>query len=127
MSIEKCLGNMKSVYEGLLNFIDDDRNEAINFENLNKIFQDIKIRDDKFDLKLFFHLIVSICNNHHSCPNFFDKIDRIVNYFKDDIKKYYSNPEIFDIFKSNKRLLLFLIEEKIMNMDEQVVKQIITR
>ena len=39
-------------------------------------------------------------------------------YFMKIIKKYYSNAEIFDIFKSNKRLLLFLIEQKLIVFDQ---------
>lgn len=42
--------------------------------------------------------------------------------FKNQIIKQFSNLEIFHIFKSNKRILLFLIEEKMMIIDEQIFK-----
>ena len=37
---------------------------------------------------------------------------------KEKITKLFSNNEIFEIFKNNKRILLFLIEEKIILIDE---------
>lgn len=126
MNIKKYLENMKKAYEGLLIFIDNENNETDNFQNLNKTFQDIQIRDDRNNLRLFLHLIVNVSNNHHRGATFFNKIDQILKYFEEDIKNYFSNSELFIIFASNKRLLLFLIEEKIMNIDEYVVKRIIT-
>lgn len=127
MNIKKYLENMKKAYEDLLIFIDNENNETENFQNLNKTFQDIQIRDDRNNLRLFLHLIVNVSNNHHRSATFFNKIDQILKYFEEDIKNYFSNSELFIIFASNKRLLLFLIEEKIMNIDEYVVKRIITK
>ena len=42
------------------------------------------------------------------------------------MQKYFSNSEIFYIFKDNKRILLFLLEEKMMITDESIF-YIITR
>ena len=68
-----------------------------------------------------FHLITKISNNHYRFPYFFEKIQKILLDLKDSIIKNYTNYEIFHIFKSNKRLLLFLIEEKILKIDEKIV------
>ena len=71
------------------------------------------------------HLISKIGNNYHSFANFFSKIERILLFFKEDIPKYFSNSEIFNIFKSNKKILLFLIEQQIIVIDEYIAKKII--
>ena len=87
----------------------------------------IKIRDNKNELKLLLHLLSNISNSYHRYPVFYSKIERILQIFKEDIKKNYSNSETFDIFKSNKRILLFLIEEEMIKVDEYFVKKIITK
>lgn len=65
-------------------------------------------------------LILNIANNHHRSNDFFSKIEKIILIFKNEIKQSYSNLDIFNNFKSNKRILLFLIEEKIMKMDKTI-------
>ena len=36
----------------------------------------------------------------------------IIVHYQKEIRKYFSNYEIFNIFKSNKKILLILIQEK---------------
>lgn len=43
-------------------------------------------------------------------------------FLKDKIKQSFSNSEIFNIFKKSKKILLFLIEEKILFIDDSIVK-----
>ena len=121
--IEKFLEKFKSIQDAFLDFLDDEDNLEINFYNLCKLFEDSKIKNCQHDVRLFLRLLLKVANNHHRCPNFFSKIDRILKYFSDDIKKY-KKDEIFRLFQSNKRLLLFLIEEKILPVDEYFGKQI---
>ena len=63
---------------------------------------------------------VQVSNNHYRTNNFFDKIGKIINIFKADIINFFSNQEIFQIFQENKRLLLYLIDEKIMVIDKAI-------
>ena len=44
---------------------------------------------------------------------------------KDKIANNFSNFEIFNIFKGNKRVLLFLHDEKIIKIDENISKRFI--
>lgn len=81
-------------------------------------YKNTKIKDNRFELLSLLHLISIIVNNDHRFRDFFSKIERILKYFKEDIKKYFSNSGIFNIFVSNKRILLFL--------HEYIVKKIIT-
>ena len=52
--------------------------------------------------------------------NFFQKIEKLIIFFERVIKEKFDNFEVFDIFKSNKRILLFLLEKKLMNIDESI-------
>ena len=107
---EQYLEANKKIQKNLLDFIDNDENDEENFENLKHIFHDLNIQNDEYELTQLLLLISTICENHNRSPHFFIKMERILQLFKADIKKYYSNSEIFKIFSNNKRILLFLIE-----------------
>ena len=125
MSIEKYIEEMKKIQENILDYIDSGTNIEEKYRDLNNLFDDIQIHNNQFKIKSLLYLIVKICNNHQRESGFFNKIERILYLFKNDMQKYFSNSELFHIFKSNKRLLLFLFEERIMIMDENIVKKII--
>ena len=126
MSIEKYLEEMKKIQKSLLDYIDYETDIEEKYQNLINLFDDNKIHDNQFEIRLLFNLILKISNNHHRETGFFSKIEQILKLFKNDIQKYFSNSELFYIFKSNKRLILFLLEENLMVMDEYIVKKIIT-
>ncbi|KAK8837254.1 hypothetical protein M9Y10_036684 [Tritrichomonas musculus] len=113
MSESDNIERNKIIQEKLLDFLDDE----ISIEKLKFLFDQTKIRQSQHELKLFLRMLVKTSNDHRRGPNFFRKIDEILQFFKEDIKKY-GNQEIFNLFKSNKRILLFLIEEKILTVDE---------
>ena len=125
MSIEKCLDELRSIQAEFLEFIEDDENDEEKFRNLCLVLDNTKIRDNKHNLSLFLHHVASVCANHHRNQNFFCKIERVLRLLKDDLKKHYINSEILNIFKCNKRILLFMIEEKMIIIDDYVVKKII--
>ena len=62
------------------------------------------------------YLISKIFKNHYRSNDskcFINKIERIINNYKKKMLLHFSNFEIFQIFKENKRILLFLFEEQI--------------
>ena len=124
MNSEGYLDAMKDIQENILNFLDEEDNSEENFIILESKFNDKKIKDHSYELLSLLHLISKIGNNHHRFPNFFSKLEQILLIFKEDIKKYFPNSEIFNIFKSNKRILLFLIEQQLIIIDEYIVKRI---
>ena len=125
MSAEEYLNEMKTIQNFFLNYINNEANVEENYQNLIQILDDIKIYENQHKVKSLFYLTIKISNNHYRGSDFFNKIEKILLLFKDKMKKYFSNSELFHIFKSNKRLLLFLFEENIMVMDEFIVKNII--
>ena len=126
MNSQEYLDIMKGIQESILYFLEDEANSEENFLILENKFKDIKISENRYELLSLLHLILKISNNHYRFPNFFSKIERILLKFKKEITKYFSNFEIFNIFKSNKRLLLFLSEQKIIIFDSNITKKVIS-
>ncbi|KAK8898414.1 hypothetical protein M9Y10_000701 [Tritrichomonas musculus] len=123
MNVQEVLNEMKTIYNQLLKYFDDDED----FLFLTKTFDELEIGKNIHKLKLLLHLLVKIGNNRHRESNFFDKIERIINIFKAEIIEKFSNFEIFTIFQSNKRILLFIIEEQIIKIDEYIAKRMTDR
>ena len=115
---------MKSIQEFLLEFLNDESNSGADLQFLTSKFQDLKFYESHYELESLLHLLVRIANNHHCSSNFYGKIEAILTFYKDDIQKFFSNSQIFNIFVSNKRILLYLIEEKIITIDEYIVKKL---
>lgn len=51
----------------------------------------------------------------------FDKIQQILIYIKKDIQKQISNMELLRLSRNNKLMLLFLINNQIITLDEEIV------
>ena len=126
MSIQKYCDEMANIQIKLHEFLDCELKAENKYQDLKNIFDDIKIYDNRHQFKSILHLLLKISNNYHQKSNFFDKIGQIIKILENCIKQYFTNSEIFDIFKSNKRLLLYLFESNILKMDENIVKQMIT-
>ena len=75
----------------------------------------------------FIRTIIAVSNHHHRQSGFFDKIERILIKYQDFIKQNNANNEIYELFESNKRLLYFLIKEKILILDEEIIQFIKTK
>ena len=71
-------------------------------------------------LQAILYLLKSISINHYRTSNFFLKIEKIFSNIKNEILLYFTNSEIFNIFKSNKRILLLLIELNILIIDKDI-------
>lgn len=121
------LERMKKIQYHLLNFLDIEENVEENYQIINYIFVNEKIVGNVQEFKLLLTLITKISNNHHQYINFFPKIEKILLNLKTEILQNFLNSEIFDIFKSNKRILLFLIENQILLFDDNICKQLITK
>ena len=126
MTIQDFLDEMRKIQKDLLWFIDQEVKSEENFANLSKTINDLKVYDDKNKLNSLLHLIMHITNNHHRYPDLYLKIDQILRLLKNHIKTNFTNTEIFNIFGSNKRVLLFLIEEEILKVDHYFVRKITT-
>ena len=120
MSIEDFTEKMKKIQSTLLEFLEDESNSENKYESFVKLVSDSKIINERHKFEALLKLINSIGNNHHRDHNFICKIERVLRHFKKDIQKYFTNSEIFEVFDGNKRIHLFLVEEKVITIDEHI-------
>ena len=120
MTVQDYLSKMGKIQTSILAFIDDDDSSATGFMKLIQIFQNQKILNNQHELKSLLHILSNIADNHHQGPNFIDKIQQIIKFLKIYMKKFFSDFSIFNIFASNKRILLFLLKEKILTMNKAI-------
>lgn len=125
MNIKENVEKMKMIQNTLLDFVDKETNSEENYSNFLNIIKRHQIIEDRYEFKLLLRLINQIGNDHRRGCNFINKIEKILEHFSKDIKKCFSNDEIFKVFDNNKRILLFLILNKIIIMDEFMASQII--
>ena len=104
--------------------IEEESNIEENYENFIQVLNDQQVLNDHHEFKELLYLINDIANNRKRTNNFYNKIERILERMKNKILKTFKKTEIFELFKDNKRLLLFLIEEKIITIDEYIVTRI---
>ena len=124
MSIEAFIDNMKMIQKTLLDFLEDESSAEEKYKNFVKIIADQRKTEDPNEFKLLLRLINNISCNHQRLQGFIEKIEKLLNHFKIDIIKNFSNSEIFELFKDNKLILLFLIHEKIIKVDEYIVSKL---
>ena len=120
MDLKGYFDKMKTIENQILQLINDNDAEQETFTKLITLFEDSKISENKHELESVLYLLLKIANNYHRSANFFLKIDQILLFFKNEILKYYTNEEIYHFFKRNKRILLFLIENKILILDASI-------
>ncbi|KAK8839808.1 hypothetical protein M9Y10_031516 [Tritrichomonas musculus] len=117
MEIQEYFQILRNIEEILIDFLDEENNSSIGFQEIIKANN---LSAKKSDLIEILRLITKVANNHTRTPNFSSKIQEILLFLKDKIISNFSNSEIFQIFKSNKRILLFLYEEKILIPDQSI-------
>ena len=112
MEVQKIFEEMKNIQEILLDFLDNEDEVDEKFNNFKQIIDNLKICEQQHKFRVLLRMIAKISKNHHRYPNLISKIEQILTFYKDDITKKFTNFDIFNIFKSNKRILLFLLNEK---------------
>lgn len=124
-TVKDYLEKMKKIQKLFLDFIDNEDRTEENFQNLLQLFIEYnpKMQENKLDIKEIIELIVNISNNHNRSSHLIEKITLILNNIKGEIQKYFSNDEIYKMFKDNKRLLLYLFDEKIIEVNKYIYSQ----
>lgn len=127
MDAQSYINKMKRIQNDLLDFIDGMEDNLNDQTIIIKTVNDSKALENRYEFKSFLYLILKIATNHCFASKFFNKISNILIYFKDPIKQSFSNIEIFDIFESNRKLLLLLIKNEIIIIDDTIYSKITSR
>lgn len=115
MSNIDSIAKMNEMQKALLLFIDEQDHNDDHFQELVNLVKNNYVEPDEF--KQFLYLLARISNNYIRSPEFINKIEQILNNFKDSISKY-GFKEIFNIFKGNRRVILYFIKEKIISLED---------
>lgn len=83
------------------------------------------ILDNKHKLKELLVLLSNISNDHKHTRHFFTKFGQIFEFLKDNILHFFTNYEIYDIYRMNKRILLQLNQQNILEIDEIITKNLV--
>ena len=121
MDINNYVIQCKRIQKLFLAFIENS--DDICYQDLMKQLKNLNFSKE---LKAICRLILKIANNHRIENDHFTKIEKILLYFKEEMAQTFSNSEIFAIFKNNKRILLFLIAQKVISVDESTEKQLLS-
>lgn len=113
MSSRNVLDKLKLNYATLINFIDDEENDEMKASFLFHIFKEQNYTENLDKIKSVLFSLLNIANNHHRSTNFYQKIEKILLIFKHQLQQNFTSQELLDFFKSNKRIILFFIENQI--------------
>ena len=125
MELQAHMNKMKEIYEQILNYVEKDE-DIDSYTSIVQYFENQKLENHN-ELKEILYMLLKFSKNHHRQTNFFDKIEKIFVLLKDKINNSFPNSEIFEIFKKNKRFLLFLIDNKLITIDETISGYLINK
>ena len=91
MNIQYYIENMIKIQENFLIYLEKEDNIEENFQKLINLLESQNIRSNEHFLKAFLYLLVKISHNHHRHINFFAKIEKIIQVFKDAITNFFTN------------------------------------
>lgn len=117
MEIQQYIDDEKDYEENLLKFIESGNTSDESYLFLLHFFDKIDIRNKKDELRLLLLILSKISKNHHRSSCFFDNIEHLFLLFETEIKRYFSNQQMFNFFKKNKRVILFLIKKEFTTAD----------
>lgn len=120
LDVQSFFKTMKETQRSILDFIENEENAEENYQNLINFCKNQKIQEDYNLFKSTLYILKNIANNHHRNQDFISKIEKILMNYKDSIKQTFSNYDIFNIFKKNKLILLFLFENEFVTPDKSI-------
>ena len=118
MEVQEYFEIMKTIQTHIIELLDTENDT--DDESIMKLIDDHQMREDRSQLAALINLIVNISSNHHRTSDFFKKIETIFLILKDDMSHHFSNIELYDFSKNNKRILLFFFQNKIVVPDKSI-------
>ena len=118
--VAQILEKFKEIQANVLAFLEKNENAEENFQNLKTNLDEQKIYENLYCFTLFLNLLAKISNNYFHETDFYAKLIKIFSLFKKEIKEKFTDSDLFNIFKDNKKVLLFFLEEKIMQINNYI-------
>ena len=117
----------KKLYNALLIYLENLEDSSTDFQHLTDIINIQHEIENREDFEHFLHLITNIGDNYHRTDLLFPKLFQIIKYYQDQFKQTFSNYFIFNIFQSNKIILLFLFKNKIITVDQDIYIELMSK
>lgn len=100
MNLNENIEKMKVIQSHIIKIIEKGDDIEEEYENLKQIILDDNFFNVRQVMISTLTIISNIIKNHRRNSDFFIKIKKIILIFETDIKKNFTNLEIFHIFKS---------------------------
>ena len=120
MEIQDYIDQNKNLYINFFEYIDSHQDDSHGYQNLTDFLTTHDYLNNVESLTEFLLLICKVSNNHTRENNLIDKIYKILFFLKDNLIHNFTKVEIFNIFKGNKILLLFLLTNLI-EIDDTII------
>lgn len=118
MEIEDFIKKLKDIYPKFIDFIDNTDDLEIKFQVLIDSFEKHEILEKKEGIRQILKLIAAIANNHYRTTNFFNKLEKIIQYLLKDKKSPISDYIPDYRLNFSKRILFYLFEKEFIEPDE---------
>ena len=125
--IQEYVDEKNKFYGFVLNYLEKIDSNEDDFNELIQIIDEKQYEKNQEEFELFLHFLSYIFKNHHRDELFNKKIFQIIQYYKDQIKQTFLNYQIYDIFKNDKLILLFMFENDIINFDYDIYRLVINK
>lgn len=127
MDISDYLARMKAFYSSFIKYVENETKEPENFRDFISFVNNNQYGRNSDELRSLLHIINKV-SNHHSQRGFLkNQVQKLLIHFTDQIKQTFTNIDIFNIFKNNKSILLFLFENELIQSDEEIVFQLLSK
>lgn len=112
---------MRLFYSLFLKFVEGGSDTPDNYNEFVTTIKSNNLGENPDELRSILHIIHKVSFHHKRQPNFISKVHKTILFFSDQIKESFSNSDLYRIFRSNKLLLIFLFEQKIITVDEDII------
>ena len=117
MDIEEYLIGNQEIQQVFLDFLEDESNSERYLTELYKEIEKRNIKRSRMKVLDFLNFISRVIDNHHHCENFFTKIATVVAYFSKEIKEFFKDSDVYNIFQSSPQFICQLIDKQIITAD----------
>ena len=126
MFVGPYLSKMKTFQNTLLTFLRKEDSSESDLSNIIKVLDDLQIRENRGNFKTILHMLLKLSDAFGSNQSIIHKIEQILINLQNDIQNFFSNDEIFIIFQRSKKILYFLITNKILTVNMFIAKRMIS-
>ena len=116
----------KKIEEAVLEFLECNSDIEEKYSEVEQLLEDNKILDNKYSILLTLAMLADVYAYTSGLnKGDFGKMEKILLYFKEYLTEYQDKEEIIDLFRKNKSILLFFLDNEILQFDDTFIKFLI--